>query len=166
MRWFSSTAAVLLAAALSGGCSLAPTPITPDEASFLGRNSYERLTADQEPVSGPIDLYEAMARALKYNLDQRVEEAGAALRIKELDLADFNMLPNLVAGSGYAGRNNDNASNSLNILTGTQSLPYSTSQEHRSIASDVTFSWNILDFGLSYVRARQAAGQALRCRFS
>ncbi|MBS0242247.1 MAG: TolC family protein [Proteobacteria bacterium] len=102
-----------------------------------------------------------MARALKYNLDQRVEEMTAALRIKELDLSHYSLLPNVVASSGYAARDNWNASNSQNILTGAQSLPFSTSQEKQNDTADVAFSWNILDFGLSYVRARQAADKYL-----
>lgn len=154
----------LLAALLGfgmNGCAIAPEPWTDIQVSKLADVGFERLTAGQEPVTGAIDLYEAMARALKYNLDHRVEEFGAALRLKELDLAHFALLPNVVAGSGYAARDNDNASNSVNILTGVESLATSTSQERRMRTADMTFSWNILDFGLSYVRARQAADKAL-----
>lgn len=150
-----------LAAALCGGCAVVPNPMSDSEASFLADASLVRVTADQEPITGPIDLHEAMARALKYNLDHRVEQMNAALRVKELDLADYSMLPSVVAGSGYSGRNNDSASNSRNIQTGGQSLPFSTSQERQLTTSDVSFSWNILDFGLSYVRAQQAADRFL-----
>lgn len=71
------------------------------------------------------------------------------------------MLPNVVASSGYAARDNVNASSSTNVLTGTQSLAPSTSQERQMLTADVTFSWNILDFGLSYVRAQQAGDKFL-----
>jgi hypothetical protein len=37
----------------------------------------------------------------------------------------------------------------------------STSRDRSTWAKDITFSWNILDFGLSYVRAQQAADQTL-----
>lgn len=150
----------VVAAALSG-CAVSPKPFTDAEVLSLAKDDYSRVTADQEPVSGPIDLYEAMARALKYNLDQRVEAMGAALRIQELDLAHFSMLPSIVATSGYSARNNVNASDSLNISTGLFSLPYSTSEDERLRRADINFSWDILDFGLSYVRARQAADKYL-----
>ena len=51
-----------------------------------------------------------MARALKYNLDAKVEIMEAALKVRELDLANYAMLPKLVASSGYAGRNRADAS--------------------------------------------------------
>lgn len=38
---------------------------------------------------------------------------------------------------------------------------YSVSQEKERVTSDLTFSWNILDFGLSYVRAQQQADKFL-----
>lgn len=156
----SATLAALVGVGLAG-CAVAPEPWTDIQISNLAREGFYQLTADQEPITGAIDLYEAMARALKYNLDHRVEELGAAVRLRELDLAHFGLLPNVVAGGGYAARNNDNASNSVNVLTGVESLATSTSQERRIRTADITFSWNILDFGLSYIRARQAADKAL-----
>lgn len=154
-------AAALVALAGIGGCAVAPDPWTDIQISGLVQDRFSRLAADEEPVTGSIDLYEAMARALKYNLDHRVEHLGAAIKLRELDLAHYSLLPNIVANSGYAARDNDNASNSVNVLTGVQSLATSTSQERRLSTSDAVFSWNVLDFGLSYVRARQAADKAL-----
>lgn len=161
MRFSMSISLAALLVLTAGGCGVTPNPLTDNEVSSLAQQGLVALDAEQEAVTGGIDLYEAMARALKYNLDHRVEEANAALRIKELDLAHFSLLPNVVANSGYAGRNNDNASNSINVLTGVESLSTSTSQERRIRSSDVIVSWNVLDFGLSYVRARQTADKYL-----
>jgi outer membrane protein TolC len=160
MRHLSLVSTVAAAAAL-GGCAVTPNPLSSEQISGLANANLARVTFDREPVSGAIDLYEAMARALKYNLDHRIEEMQAAVRVRELDLAHFSLLPNAVASSGYAARDNWNASNSVNILTGEQSLSTSTSQERRIGTADIAFSWNILDFGLSYVRARQAADKYL-----
>lgn len=153
-------AAVLLSAGLMG-CVVNPESLTQAELSNAADENQSLVTADQEPVSGAISLYEAMARALKYNLDHRVEEAEAAVRVAELDLAHYSLLPNLVANSGYAGRDNFNASSSLNLLTNTQNFGSSTSQERNIGSGDIGFSWNILDFGLSYVRAHQSADKVL-----
>lgn len=145
-----------------GACSIVPNPLSQDEIEARAGDSLQRVVAvDQEPVKGPLDLYEAMARALKYNLDHRVETMEAALRVKELRVAHFKLLPDVVANSGYIERNNFNASSSVNIFTGQQSLATSTSQERAISVADIAFTWNILDFGLSYVRARQAADQYL-----
>lgn len=158
---FAKPAGCALATMLLAGCAVSPEPLLELEVAQKVDDAYARMDADQEPVSGPIDLYEAMARALKYNLDHRVELMEAALRIKELDLSHYSLLPNAVAGAGYAERSNDSASNSVNVITGEESLATSTSQERRNWTDDVAFSWNVLDFGLSYVRARQAADKFL-----
>ncbi|MFO1170037.1 MAG: TolC family protein [Hyphomicrobiaceae bacterium] len=112
---------------------------------------------EQEPITGVVDLAEAMARAIKYNLDHRVETMQADVRDRELALAHYDLLPSVVAGSAYDARNNDNASSSENIFTGVESLATSTSTERKVKSADIAFSWSILDFGLSYVRARQSA---------
>lgn len=164
MSFLSFNRALLLTTASSlalAACAVAPQPLTKTEITTNARSHLRQVTANQQPVNGPISLYEAMARALKYNLDHRVSAMDATLRIKELDLAHFSMLPNAVASSGYAARDRYNASRSQNILTGQESLAFSTSQEKRMRTADVTFSWNILDFGLSYVRAKQAADKYL-----
>lgn len=156
---------VVAAVLAFAGCAVLPEPLIEAEISDHASDVLSRVDAGQEPVSGPIGLYEAMARALKYNLDHRVEMMEAALRVKELDLAHFDMLPGVVSNTGFAERNKFNASSSIEVLpgdrAGPESLRTSTSQEKRIWAEDVSFSWNVLDFGLSYVRARQAADKFL-----
>jgi outer membrane protein TolC len=143
------------------GCALSPRPFTHMELETFSTSLQARVTADQEPVHGSISLYEAMARALKYNLDAKVEIMQTALRGRELRLSHYNMLPNAVVNSGYAARDSYLSTGELNIMTGVETEPRTTSSEKQSTASDVTFSWNILDFGLSYIRARQSADKVL-----
>jgi outer membrane protein TolC len=152
---------VLSLCAVLSGCAVYPTPLTDVELQAAATTNESQVTADQEPVNGAVSLYEAMARALKYNLDHRVEEAEAAVRLAELDLSHYSLLPNMVANSGYAGRDNYNASSSLNLTNNTQNFGASTSQEQEIKSADIGFSWNVLDFGLSYVRARQDADKVL-----
>ncbi|MFJ5370805.1 TolC family protein, partial [Bosea sp. CER48] len=117
--------------------------------------------ADQEPVSGAIDLYEAMARALKYNLDHKVEVFDTVVKTAELNAAHYDMLPGLAVSAGYGGRDNYDASSSFNLITRTPNFGASTSQERQSVVAEAALSWNILDFGLSYVRAQQSANKVL-----
>jgi outer membrane protein TolC len=147
--------------ALLSGCAVSPVPLTVDETALVSSDMTSRVASDQEPIHGAIGLYEAMARALKYNLDHHVEIVQTALRVSELDLSHFNMLPNAVSNSGYAARDNFNASSSLNLVTGTPNFGASTSQERKIGTHDIAFSWSILDFGLSYIRARQAGDKVL-----
>ncbi|MGL4395940.1 MAG: TolC family protein [Hyphomicrobium sp.] len=139
-------------------------PVTPLETSVIdtaAETLIETVAVEQEPIRGPIDIYEAMARAIKYNLDYQIEAVQTSLRTAEFDLSNLAMLPSVVANTGIRGRNVYSASSSLNLSTGTENFAASTSQDKRLKTADIEFSWSILDFGLSYVRARQAADKAL-----
>lgn len=152
-----------LAVLALAGCKVAPQAIDSAEFAAKTQSSLDQQIARQEPIRGSIDLYEAIARALKYNLDNRVEEMQEAVKLRELNLASYQGLPNIVAGSGYTGRDRVSASRSRNILTpaGAGTFSYSTSSDLESTNADIALSWNVLDFGLSYVRAQQAGDQVL-----
>jgi len=150
--------AALLCIALTG-CAVAPQPFQAQQHKDRATDLIQRVAADQEPVTGAIDLYEAMARAIKYNLDSRVELMTLALSKRELDLKSYDMLPKMVATLDYAGRDNDSGGISRSIATGRTSLEPSTSSDRNVLASDLTLSWDVLDFGLSYVRAKQASDE-------
>jgi outer membrane protein TolC len=143
------------------GCAVTPEPLEQSDLAKIADSNMSRVVSAQEPVSGSIDVYEAIARALKYNLDQRVELMQEAVNVQELNLAGYQGLPNLVANSNYTGRNNLLASSSFSVLSGQQSLEPSTSSDKNILESDITLSWNVLDFGLSYVRAKQTADKVL-----
>ncbi len=84
---------------------------------------------------------------------------------QQLHVAHYSKLPNIVAGSGYADRNNYSGGSSVRLLgpstIGDQSLTSSTSSERDVRSADMRFSWHILDFGLSWIRAKQAADKVL-----
>lgn len=102
-----------------------------------------------------------MARAVKYNLEARLKVMEEALAKRQVDLAQFDMLPRMAMEAGYAGRSNTSASSSQSVRTGTQSLEPSTSQDRDRDVADLTMVWNVLDFGVSYVSAKQQADQRL-----
>ncbi len=167
MTLLSGHRRVLLSSVLSvvagtvAGCSVLPVPIGSQETAQAAKTGLEAMRAEQEPVARPIDLGEAMARAVLYNLDSRVELMEIALKNRQAETATIAMLPNIIAGAGYAGRNKYDASSSSQIGTGTQNFSYSTSQEKEILTGDLALSWNVLDFGLSYIRAQQAADRVL-----
>lgn len=150
---------------LSSGCAIQPEALTPEDLALFAADKRQRVTADQEPLSGPLTLQEAMARAIKYNLDKEVEVMQAMVAEQTLRVAHFSLLPAAVSDSGYADRNNYSGGSSVQIIGPTQlgpeSLTSSTSSERNVRSADIKFSWHILDFGLSYIRARQAADEVL-----
>ncbi|MBS0452378.1 MAG: TolC family protein [Proteobacteria bacterium] len=144
---------------LLAGCAVQPQPFEAGENEKRANDLLARVNADQEPIAGPIDLYEAMARAIKYNLDGRVELMNLALAQRDLDLKRYDMLPKLVASFDYNGRDNYSGGVSKSLLTGNTSLEPSTSSEKDVLNRNLSLSWDVLDFGLSYVRAKQAADE-------
>jgi len=147
-------AASLLALAI-GGCAVTSDPIERSASEERARSDMASIYKDQEPLSGPLTLHQAMARAVKYNLEARLKVMEEALGQRQLDLAQFDMLPRMALSAGYAGRNNVSASSSQSVQTGTQSLEPSTSQDRDREVADLTMVWNVLDFGVSYFSAKQ-----------
>lgn len=145
------------------GCFVTPEPIKP--ASFDKRIATDRqeLFSAQEPVNPnrPISLEEAVARTLKYNLDHRVAAMEQALALGQADVSQFDLLPAVIASAGYAGRDKQKASSSRNTDTLQQSLTTSTSEDRSTKNFDLSFTWNILDFGVSYYQAHQDANRVL-----
>jgi outer membrane protein TolC len=155
----------LIAAAVAtlwlSGCAIHPTPFTDAERAQSVQADRTAMFADQPPLAGPVTLDEAMARAIRYNLDHRLKMMEEALAQKQLDLANFDMLPKLTAAAGYTTRNNPLVSSSEDYATGEQSLAPSFSTDKNDRTADLTFSWNILDFGVSYFEAKEQADRVL-----
>ncbi len=149
------------AALLLAGCSSTVTRVSDTETANFANSSRAEILARQTPVTQSISLYEAMARALKHNLDHRVAMMEADLAQADYDLSRWDMLPQVVANGQYYGRSNEAGASSLSLLSGRQSLEPSTSTERDVFTGDLTASWNILDFGLSKIRAEQLGNEAL-----
>ncbi|MFC5695327.1 TolC family protein [Pseudomonas sp. GCM10022186] len=150
----------VLALAISG-CAVTSQPIDRSVSEQRARQDLQAMFKDQEPLGGPLTLHQAMARAVKYNLEARLKVMEEALAKRQVDLASFDMLPRMAMEAGYAGRSNVSAASSRSVLTNTQSLEPSTSQDRDRGVADLTMVWNVLDFGVSYVSAKQQADQRL-----
>ena len=109
------------------------------------------------PLSKPLTLAEAMAHALKYNVNNRVRLMEQALADQSFRLAKMDMLPLLAANAGLTSRSNVDASSSESVETGIESLEPSTSTDQSRRNADLRLSWNALDFGVSYLKAKQEA---------
>lgn len=154
--------AILIGAiTLFAGCAVVPEQLTDSEVRNRVNSDQALLYVEQEQVFKPISFEEAVARALKYNLDYRLKLMESALASGLANLSRYDMLPNLLANAGYASRNNDSGGNSVDIDTGQRTLTNSTSQERNRQLASAEFSWNMLDFGVSYFRAKQQADQYL-----
>lgn len=150
---------VIGAGALLSGCaSFTAQPLSADDIKTQVQADRQTLARDVAPVSGPVPLEEAIARAIKYNAGQRLRAMEEAVAQGTYDVSTFDMLPKLVASAGYRYRDKDLITRSTDSVTGQPSLahPYiSTDRDYTQSA--LTLSWSLLDFGQSYYAARQNA---------
>ncbi len=153
------TWAALAAALCLAGCSMNPVKVTPEEVAQRVRSDQEQMYRDQVPVSGRISYSDALARALKYNLDYRLKMMETTLARGLLDVSAMDMLPKLVTEAGYNDRSNDSGGTSVGIEDRVISLRPSTSETRSHYYGRATLSWNALDFGISYFRAKQAGDE-------
>jgi outer membrane protein TolC len=151
-------------AIIATGCSVKPKAIPKSDVQADVSLIYSRLDELSAPVTKPITLKEAMDRAIQHNLMRKVDRLTVAMEKKKIDIAAYESLPSLTAQAGYSERNSYAATQSTTFAEGMPGDPtnsFSVSQDKISKTDGVSFSWNILDFGLSYVRAGQQANRYL-----
>lgn len=157
MKLLALTSAMVLA----GCASLKPEALTADELQLQSQAALQQRMADVAPISGAITLEEAIARALKYNLEHRVKLMEQALASGQLEAGRYDMLPRLLVNAGYSSRDSDltrrSADANGNLNNGTPFI----SSDRKHATSDVTISWGLLDFGTSYYNAKQSSDRML-----
>lgn len=154
--WTAKSATMSLLMLALAGCTFCPEPITQcDRAERIAQDKQD-MFACQEPIKGEISLSEAMARSLKYNLDLRLKTADSILARSDYSVTKYDMLPDFVASAGYLSRSNEYA-----VKTDPNSDLVSFSQDRHRRVADLQLTWNILDFGVSYVLAKQKGDQFL-----
>lgn len=150
-----------LCALLLSGCAIHPEPMPDADVQQRVEADQKLFFANMEAPSAPITLYEAMARALKYNLEQRIKLLEEELSQGTFQHSLYALLPQLNTSVSHASRSNYAASWSEDLHTGAQSLEMSKSQEKSRLMADGALVWNLLDFGVSYAQAQQQADQTL-----
>ena len=144
---------------LANGCATTER-LSDEEREQLAADSRRTMFEGQEAVERPLTLAEATARAIKYQADhrqKRMEEAAAAA---QLEVARFDLLPRVTANAGYNWRNNESFGFGF-TPDGVISNNPTASVERVFSTGGVGLAWNVLDFGVSYFRARQLSDQKL-----
>jgi outer membrane protein TolC len=158
------TRCFLIASAIGtvlSACAVHPQPFSDAERTQAANTDRSELAGRDDPVTGPITLEEAMARAIRHNLDQRAKMMEQVLAQKQLDLSNFDLLPKLTTAAGYTARDQLLASRSVGLASGSTTVPPSYSSEKTDLTYDIGFSWNLLDLGVSYYEAREQADHVL-----
>ncbi|MBK2124810.1 TolC family protein [Fangia hongkongensis] len=160
MIWNKTVTLMLSSALIISGCSITPKAIDNQTQLKNTQGRLDKIWTKQTKLSEKLSLSEAIARALKYNLEYRLQQAELMLQNGNLTMAYLQMLPALNVEGSYTFRNNDQIQNLVSssggLIDGTQST---TPREVRDVF--VGLQWNILDFGLSYTRAQQQANRVM-----
>lgn len=161
-RPFAAWPTFILGAALLSACSTAPTRFDDGDLQDLIKADRTAVRADVAPIGATLSLDEAIARALKYNLDRRARQLEEALALRQYQEVGHDRLPKLVAAAGYTSRDKDRVANSTDSVTGQPSLANpSISQDRSHTVSSLTLSWSLLDYGLASYNTRQAGDRLL-----
>jgi len=157
---------VLLLIAVVAACARVPEPLQRSEVNRELQSDLDQLGVIVDPLDKPVTLYQAIARAILYNREYKLSAMEAALSQRQYDLAKTNILPALTVSAGYSARDKYAASASTTFTNDDPDpLPaspaYSVSQDKNRSTANATFTWNLLDFGLSYVRAGQSADRRM-----
>lgn len=155
------TIEVLMVCVILSACSVTPKQSTPVEVKTRVQQDVAQMYVDQESISAPLTLEMAVARTLKYNLDYRLKKMESAMALGIADLSKYDMWPQLLSSAGYNSRSNLSGGTSIGIEDGIESLRASTSQQRHIAQLGAEFSWNVLDFGVSYYQAKKNADQYL-----
>ena len=157
---FIKTLKILTILALAS-CTVTPKELTKIELKNSAKIDKALMFGSEVELVGSISLEEAVARALKYNLDSRARSMEQALTLNQLELDNYQLLPSLAINAGYSDRSGWNATNSQTLKGPPPSSQYSYGTDKTLFTGDLSLSWNILDFGVSYYNAKQNADRSL-----
>ncbi|MGB0732187.1 MAG: TolC family protein [Pontibacterium sp.] len=154
------TLAPLSLAVLLAGCSVAPQPMDLQQLETRMHEDRLRMFANSPDRIEGLTLEKAIDMAINNNFELRQQMMEEAIAGRQLDLAHYDMLPELVASAGYTVRSNEALSRSVDT-NGNASSTFSTSQDKDITTASLSTVWNVLDFGVSYYQAQQSADQVL-----
>lgn len=108
-------------------------------------------------VEGPITLATAHQLAAAHNMDAWLADLDRRFQRELTTQSLLKLLPSLLAGAENRRRSVLDAASSESLYKGTQSLEPSYSSDLRTRTWDISLTWSLLDFGVAFLRSRQAA---------
>jgi multidrug efflux system outer membrane protein len=99
-------AGLVMVSVCLGGCAFVPHPLTDAERAAEANSDLADVFAPQEPLTHALTLEEAFARAIAYNLDERVKLMERSVAERDFEISKFDMLPKVIATAGASTRDN------------------------------------------------------------
>lgn len=139
------TISLIALSVFTAGCVVTPEPLSGQDHVERSQQDLDNLRSVEFVPTKPIELHEAMARAVAFNLRYRVAQIEKDIANAELEKNNFELLPTL----------------ELNADRSRSDVQISSSDDRITNTASATFAWNILDLGVSYARANQQADEVL-----
>jgi multidrug efflux system outer membrane protein len=113
------TVGTALVCACLGGCALfQPHPLTDAERTAEATQDLNEVFSGQEPLVRALTLEDAFARAIAYNLDERVKLMEREVAERDFDISKFDLLPKVIASAGASTRDNVLAISRNSVVSG------------------------------------------------
>lgn len=138
---------------LVASCTIIPKPIGNNEVQDRVESDNKKIYANQEVVSKQLTINDAIARAVKYNLDYKTKLVESAASIMGYRAAFSEMFPNYNVSANKISRNN------YYIQLDPERNAGATSQDRKRSIYNLDLSWNILDLGVSYYESKIKADE-------
>lgn len=145
-----------LAGVLAGCTSVVSVDMQADREANLAQDRGLLSPPTDVDLSQPLGLDDVIKLGLRNNLDLRVSRFEQEIA-KDTALADkLDMLPNLQVNREYDHDDKFRREGSFNPDTGVSTEGSTVSRLKTNLTADLTLTWSVLDFGLSYIRSRQS----------
>src|SRR3569832_1905744 len=100
-----------------GGCAVNPHPVDKQELANIVHRDHDAALAGMPGLAAPLNLDEAIARALKYNLDHRSRMLEQALAAWHLDVSRLNKQPQQQTNTRNHYRDEENIRRATDSVT-------------------------------------------------
>ena len=124
----------------------------------------EKIYQEVSVPDHPLTLDHIIQVALDQNLEVRLREQELAIQRETTTAEKLRQLPSLTASGEYSYRDENTASTSESVIDGTPASIGSISTDQHTKKFDITLAWSILDFGLSYYKAKREANKTILLR--
>lgn len=138
----------------------------------LENRRVSNLTTDLHALYSNVDipcvyfsLDDIIELTLNRNIDLVVKQQEYYIQQAVASRDELKMLPLLNLGEQFTTRNKNTGSFSESLVPNVPPAPPSISSEQNDFQWNTTLTWNLLDFGISYFRARQEANKAIMAWF-
>ncbi|GAA4650151.1 hypothetical protein GCM10023116_24340 [Kistimonas scapharcae] len=138
------TLSTLMTAMIIAGCTLHGRGLTPEE---IRQRSEQDLAGFHiaPPITEPLSLPQAMARAIEFNLELEVDRYRQLVSETGLEEVQWQLAPSTLAEANTVLRSSPPDQRNSSNFEGRR----------RDVAS-ANLSWSVLDFAIGYIRTQQA----------